>query len=103
MPWEEPWPHDLRKLIKALTKIRQQVEAVRERGLSWRAYASDGLIGSAPGVVVVVNRSRRTSLMMESHDVSQVGWMTDGALIGTYQGARHALGPQSAVLFQSPK
>ena len=101
MPWEEPWPHDLCTMIKALTKIRQQVEALSERGLFWQAHASDGLIGRAPGVVVVVNRSRRKALLLEAHDVPQVGWKTDGALIGTYQGGRHALGPQSAVLFKA--
>ena len=101
MPWEEPWPHDLCTMIKALTKMRQQVEALSERGLFWQAHASDGLIGRAPGVVVVVNRSRRKALLLEAHDVPQVGWKTDGALIGTYQGGRHALGPQSAVLFKA--
>ena len=58
-------------------------------------------MGRAPGVVVVVNRSRRKALSLEAHDVAQVGWETDGALIGTYQEPRHALGPQSAVLFQA--
>ena len=101
MPWEAPWPHDLRSMIVILTKIRQQVEAVRECGLSWQAYTPDGLIGRAPEVVVVVNRSRRKTLQLESHDVAQVGWEMDGALIGTYQGGRHALGPQSAVLFKA--
>uniref|UniRef100_UPI002026C5BC alpha-amylase family glycosyl hydrolase n=1 Tax=Synechococcus sp. MU1655 TaxID=2508355 RepID=UPI002026C5BC len=101
MPWEEPWPHDLCTMIKALTKIRQQVEALSERGLFWQAHASDGLIGRAPGVVVVVNRSRRKALLLEAHDVPQVGWKTDGALIGTYQGGRHSLGPQSAILFKA--
>ena len=103
MPWEEPWPNDLCMVIATLTKIRHQVEAVRERGLSWQAYASDGLIGCAPGVVVVINRSRKKGLRLESHDVAKVGWKTEGALIGTYQGARRVLGPQSAVLFQAKK
>ena len=101
MPWEAPWPHDLRSMIVKLTKIRQQMVAVRERGLSWQAYTPDGLMGRAPGVVVVVNRSRRKSLPLETHDVAQVGWETDGALIGTYQEARYALGPQSVVLFKA--
>jgi neopullulanase len=103
MPWDAPWFHDLRQLILTLTKIRQKVEAVRDRGLSWQAYTSDGLIGRAPGVVVVLNRSRKKTLLLSPQDVAQVGWETDGALIGTYQGARHALGAQSAVLFQAKK
>jgi neopullulanase len=103
MPWEAPWPHDLRKLIVRLTKIRQQLVAVRDLGLSWQAYTPDGLIGRAPGVVVVLNRSRRKTFLLETQVVAQVGWETDGALIGTYQGARHALSPQSAVVFQAQK
>jgi neopullulanase len=103
MPWEAPWPHDLRKLIVTLTKIRQQLVAVRDLGLSWQAYTPDGLIGRAPGVVVILYRSRRKTLLLETQVVAQVGWNTDGALIGTYQGARHALGPQSAVVFQAQK
>ena len=102
MPWEEPWPHDLRKRIMALTKVRQQLEAVRERGLSWQAHAPDGLIGRAPGVVVVVNRSRRKALRLDPHDVARDGWETDGAVIGRYQRAPHSLSPQSAVLFKVP-
>ena len=101
MPWEAPWPHDLRSMIVLLTKIRQHVFAVSESGLSWQAYTSDGLMGRAPGVVVVMNRSRRKGLPLESHDVAQVGWETNGALVGTYDGRRHVLGPQSAVLFKA--
>ena len=100
MPWEEPWPQDLRSMIVALTKIRLQIEALRECGLSWQAYSRDGLMGRAPGVVVVVNRSRRKALPLATHEVALDGWETDGALIGTYQEARHALAPQSAVLFK---
>jgi neopullulanase len=93
----------LRKLIVRLTKIRQQLVAVKDLGLSWQAYTPDGLIGRAPGVVVILNRSRRKTLLLETQVVAQVGWETDGALIGTYQGARHALGSQSAVVFQAQK
>jgi neopullulanase len=58
-------------------------------------------MGRAPGVVVVVNRSRRKALSLEAHDVTQVGWETDGALIGTYKESRRMLGPQSAVIFKT--
>jgi neopullulanase len=88
-------------MIVSLTKIRQHVLDVSERGLSWEAYTSDGLMGRAPGVVVVMNRSRRKALPLESHDVAQVGWETNGALVGTYDRRRYVLGPQSAVLFKA--
>jgi neopullulanase len=50
---------------------------------------------------VVVNRSRRKALPLDSHDIAQVDWETHGALVGTYDELRHVLGPQSAVLFKA--
>lgn len=102
MPWDGPWTHDLCRMIKLFTQVRQRIDVLKERGLSWQACAHDGLIGRAPAVVVVLNRSRRSALALELHEVAREGWAEDGiqVLVGSYNSARHALGPQSAVLFR---
>ncbi len=103
MPWETPWPHDLSGMILALTKVRQQVVAIQKNGLSWHAYGSDGLMGRASGVMIVINRSRKKTLQLDPQHEVLDGWIEEGhqSLIGTYESAVHSLGPQSAVLFKS--
>ncbi len=99
MPWGAPWPHDLCQTIQALIQVRQQIAAVQDRGLSWQASGSDGLIGRGPGVVIVVNRSRTKGLRFDPQELDQDLWGVQ-ALVGNYQASRHTLSPQSAVLFR---
>ena len=90
-------------MILALTKVRQQVVAIQKNGLSWHAYGSDGLMGRASGVMIVINRSRKKTLQLDPQHEVLDGWIEEGhqSLIGTYESAVHSLGPQSAVLFKS--
>lgn len=91
LSWQDDWPIDLRTFISELTTLRHRWPLIKEGGLVWRSAGSDGLVGDAPGLQVVINRSR-SDVLESVHGEGSVVWS-----IGS-RSESDALGPQSALV-----
>lgn len=89
LPCQDEWSADLRHYIHGLTELRHRLPQIQQGGLEWKGLGSDALIGTAPGVQVMVNRSRSIPLRFDtSSDLEFWG-------VGTRDHSG-LLGPQSA-------
>ena len=91
LSWQDDWPVDLREFMAGLTALRCRLPVVHRSGLRWRQDGLDALVGEAPDVQVVINRSRTNSVSIAGN-VGPVAWC-EGDLSQT-----GGLGPQSAVV-----
>ena len=91
-PWEEEPMLDLRGLIRELVELRSTHAAMSSGGLQWQPLGRDGLMATAPGFQLVVNRSRCENLAYATPELFKPVWnLGSDNKTGT-------LAPQSAAL-----
>ena len=97
-PWTAPYLEDLRGPIRELLALRSRLP---NRAMSWRwqARGTDVLIGGADGVVVLVNRSRKTGCSLEGLELQAGAVSNPWLILGRYDPTVKWLDCQSALVW----